>query len=424
MAKANAYSLFVKEVANRRRSQGQDVNFGNLFKELDEEWRSLPDSEKEKYKKRSKQPDLGRFPRYQDSQSNSHSSDSSLMASNKQSNTLKRPHEDSMEIATSEPQQKKLRPGIPNARNIRGPLPQHVKYMDFPLIEIRDRCELIMKAREKTLLTTPFYAVSTNVLCKHKNRESETETDIYVPLEVAIHAYTIKDGTRGETFHALIVAGDVPSGSMTKAIDHATKHKITFPPHNGYGYPPRARVDYKEIYKEMLKYTKEGERILLVNDKLEIPQVRGCLEWLHNQATRDGTKLPKVSVWQIIPAVEFFGAMYNHCLTMLPGTSGSASGIHYFIKMKLEGSFLDYNSAIMCDYHKQEEYSTNWCAQSCAIRMFRNLEGPVFDNIAKLYKRATEAVTRNCIAPATKPLAIEHQSTSSATPRLPPALIQ
>jgi len=395
--KPNAYSAFVKHVARQRQGRGEQVNFAALFKELDSEWRSMSDEEKQRFKDRASYQREYEDRAQVESLNNQTANDTLPLRNGDQRMicdaagtelVAKRPHEDDS-MSSSGPLVKKLRPGIPNWHKIKHlNLVQPEFYSDMHLLNIRNICQTIIRNRERTLVDMPIYSFSVNVLCK----QTIEKEDIFIPLEISIFAYSLKRGKLGEPYHVIIDSGDVPSNCLTKALDHAVNHKIQFPPRGRY--PSCARNDYRKIYKEMQDYTRDGEKTILISDAKDLPQVTKSLEWLHKKACEIGGMLPRVSTWTILPVTEYVTSMYNFVNESMLHIRLPTIPLQYWIKVQLDQCSLDYNSSLMCDYHKEEENQTKWCAQSCAMRLINNIEDPVLDDIFKLYQMAVDPLRR------------------------------
>lgn len=288
--------------------------------------------------------------------------------------------------------------GIPGWKKKIGKLTDHEarSYFDQQLFDMYKTCEEIILSR-RCCLDIPLFAISVNTLCKYK-KDGEV---FFIPIEIAIYGYSIKNGTLGKPYHVLIDAGRPPSNHLNAARDHAVNHKIKFPP-TGI-YPKEARSDYKNIYSELLDYVKLGERTVLISKARDHNQVKKCLEWLHAKATDYGTRLPSVNTWTILPVIEFVAAMHDNVHQNLLHFKSPKLANRYLMKTIVDSCTIEYNTVFMCSYHEQEENQTQWCAKTCATKTIVSLE-TVLEEIYKHYKLATEPVA----LPATEErLAIE-----------------
>lgn len=411
-SKPNAYSLFVKDNFNRLRREGKNPQYSSLFKDLSQKWTSLSEAERQRYKDRAKNPQQ-HWNNDRGSQSNpvSHTVSDSFATNRPSSNEdpptelkpgvnvkpfikelseskvfIKRSHDElDSDEDCSGPQDKKSKLGIPNHWKARGQDPE--RYQDIHLVKIRENCKVIISDRANKLITMPIYAFSVNVLCMKKLDDG---SGIYPPIEIGICAYSIKAGRIGNVYHALIDAGPIPEGCINLASDHAeATHKITIPPKGTY--PRGSRNDYRKIYREIVDYTKEGERTILVWSVREMQQVVGSLEWLYEKANQQPGpgKLPRVSTWTVLPVMEFTANMTNFVHQKMLGNKEPVFIIHYFLNMLLEISIYDYERDLMCDYHRAEHIESKWCARSCAIRMFLCIER-AFEEINSGYVMATK----------------------------------
>ena len=288
-----------------------------------------------------------------------------------------------------ERQTKKAKLGfaVPNWKNItKSTQPEADRYAQYHMVEVRSKCEALVTARERRLLTMPMYTISTNVLCRH----SKNGKDTYVPIEIGIYSYSIEKGELGRPYNVIIDSGAIPVGSVNQTRDHTeATHQITNPSKGRY--PPEARKDYLNIYKELLKYTKGGERTVLVPDERDIDQVKGCLGWLYEKASFIDDSVAKISTWNILPMVEYVAAAYNFVVERMLHSDRPLFTIHYIIKLKLENSTWDYYEDFMCSYHRGLENQTKWCAKSCATRAIKAVEKTLND-LYEAYNRAVNQV--------------------------------
>lgn len=427
MAKKQPYAVFVDETFRRKIKAGEkNVNKVDLFRELGPVWSGLSDESKQYYKDKAKNCTSSWAPK------NDHSPAFSLQTGQSTSTTQtqikddnkldttsrmnvetsqevnplavvsrKRPHEDDELSTTSnslvEPPRKKIVPGIPNAKNLKnnnGKLVElYKRYSRSELFDILRRCESIVEARQDELETKPLYCISVNIMCKETQKSENalqlgepnsylSQFDyIYYPLEIAVCAYSLKQGRIGKPFWTLINAGKPPVTQNSASLEHQKKHKIIHPP-MPCGYSSFARNDYLTVYKELLDYTSEGERVLLVSDYKLIPQVKGSLEWLYKKAvegTSANLRIPKSTTWTVLPIAEYVERMHTSLYQKL-GRDIPKFGLPYYIKMKVESSSLDYNEGFMCPYHEKEEYVCSVCAQLCAIKAFTNI-GDLFEEM-------------------------------------------
>lgn len=427
--KHNAYSVFVDETFRRRRNAGEsNLNKASLFGTLSEEWRSLTDEQKQFYKDKAKYYNDNPLPIYRPPKESHNGSMGSNLKTTSSTNAdikpkvekqdikpkiekvdpgalvpVKRPHEDDS-YSVIEHVEKKLKPGLPNYKNLKGSdklVEPWTIYNDSELFNLSNRCFSIVENRYSRMDTIPLYSISTNVLYRERRKiidptvgqsidqskinplEDKFE-EFFTPLEISIYAYSLKDGKIGEPYWTLINAGSPPNGYITDSLDHQKTHKITFTP-MVLGYHESARKDYVRIYREILKYTEDGERILLVSNAKDIPQVRGSLEWLYKKASEnfEVVRLPQPRVWTILPVVEYTSAMHSILYKKLERPM-PRFGYPYWVKLKLDSGMFDYNDALMCQYHRISDNHCNYCAQLCAIKTFENL-GTLFEEIYKIY---------------------------------------
>lgn len=412
--KPNAYSLFVRDEFRRRQKAGEQVNFGSLFKQCDPQWRNLPEDVRQKYKDRAKSGGDSTPSFSQSPVSAQTGSTASPMAAINTTNNVKinssptkfninaKPNDDvkpvikteqgvkrNLELETLKMEQErdnkraKLGYAVPNWKNIKNSThPDADRYLDYHLVKIRNNCESIVSSRGQRIITIPIYTFSVNVLCKYK----KDEKDIFIPIEFGIYCYSIEEGAIGKPYHVLIDAGPVPTGCYNISKDHANNHKICF--NSNGGYPTQARNDYKKIYREMVKYTKAGERTILIADERDLAQVQGSIEWLYEKASAFDKDVPKPSTWTIMPLVEYVALSSNFINMHVLHRPKPFFTLHYYLKMMLEQSIWDYDDTLMCPYHVPEKNQTKWCAKSCAVRAIRCIETHL-EAIYKMYKVAT-----------------------------------
>lgn len=419
MGKPNAYSLFVRDIAKQRERNGQRTNYNALFSELGSTWSKMSDNEKQRYKDRAKNANYNSS-YFDDTPSNLNNMASNLqdkkpLKSEPNSNLDSRPDLKRKEPADEEEPIKLKKPklGVPGWKREQGKTTysEARTYFDQQLYDMYQHCAQIIKSRPE-FVKIPFYAISINTLCKHK----KDNQNFFIPIEIGIYAYSINKGRVGDPYHVLIDAGEPPKGYFNAAADHALKtHKISFPPRNRY--PKGARLDYKAIYNEVLKYIEPGERTVLISQARDYNQVVKCLEWLHSKATEDGSKLPRVSTWTILPVIEFVACMHDNIYQGLLRHPTPKFANRYYMKTLVESCTLDYNSTHMCYYHEKEENQTQWCARSCATKTLLSLE-PIFEEIYELYKIAT--APRELPPASMMPLRLDAQPVVMAIEAPPP----
>lgn len=287
---------------------------------------------------------------------------------------------------------------VPNWKNIKkSSRPDADRYLDYESVKIRNDCQSIVSTRERRLITMPLYTFSCNVLCMHK----ENDKKIFIPIEIGINAYTIEKGDMVEPYHVMIDAGPVPTRMFNKSADHSRDtHKISFIGHGGY--PAGSRNDYKAIYKDMLKFTRPGERTILIADERDVEQAKGCIDWLYEKASAIDPDLPKPSSWTIIPLIEYVTCSYNYVYQSMLKNPKPHFALHYLLKMRMENSSWDYDGHLMCSYHRQEDKETKWCARNCAIRALKCVEGEL-EQIFSMYKEATETPADKQLEVAAEP---------------------
>lgn len=409
--KPNAYSIFVRDEHRRRERNGECVNYQSLFKELDSKWRGLPEEMRQRYKDRAKNgggpPGPNFFKKTSTSSQESvpaveggnvkkdewpNDGPSTRQYDAKPRQGLKR--EADMDGYDDERERlaKKAKSGfaVPNWKNIvNSGQPDADRYADYHLVKIRNSCESIVNTRASRIISMPICTFSANVLCKHR----KDDKDVFIPIEIGMYCYSIEEGALGKPFHVLIDAGPVPMGYQNASRDHSmANHKICFQ-NNKSVYPMEARSDYYKIYKEMIKYTKKGERTILISDERDLAQAQGCIEWLFEKASEFESGLQKPSTWTIMPLIEYVAASHNFVYQKMLHHPKPQFALHYFLKVMRESSNWDYDESLMCTFHKRESNQSKWCAQNCAIRSIKCMER-ILEGIYRLYKVATEPPPR------------------------------
>lgn len=390
--KMNAYSIFVNDVFHERLRSGQAADKPALFQQLGDQWKNMPEEEKQVYKDRAKNGNI----KPKSTNIGLEEKKPVVGQVSAVAVSLKRPHEDSLE----EVRDKKPKPGIPNWHRIKHlNVDTSIQYCDIELYNMQKKCESIIKASPNEITTRPIYTISVNVMCKQVLKE--TKEEIYIPIELSIYAYSVEKGERG-SYHVLIDAGEVPTGYRNATKDHAVNHKITIPGFDPTkGYPAEARSDYKRIYKEMLDFTQDGQRVVLIHEYRDHNQVRGSIDWLHKKAEAEGARYPSSKSWTILRIADFIATMHNSIYLTI--NDEPVFALRYYINHLISSSSsMDYNDNIMCDYHKKEENTTKHCAKSCAMRTISSI-GAVLEDIFKLH--------RHCM----------NIKSQSETPSLPPS---
>lgn len=280
---------------------------------------------------------------------------------------------------------------IPNARNIaRGDVNDLDRYPMYSQFMLKKKANDLVKARSGRFFTFPLYTISCNILCKHHIKEEKYQ---WIPIEFGIYPYTLKSGRFKPSYKVLIDPGPPPAGSINKSRDHSEKcHKI---PINQY--PPEARTDYRDIYKEILEYTRDGEGTLLVADHREREQVVNALEWLHEKGREVDSGLTSTRVFNVLIFNEYLAAMHDVIHYEFLKNTTVRTGLIYDLKLRLDKCGDDWNTAYMCRFHARLKEPTRWCALSCATNLLKKLEdflGELADMLMKyngdLYRKITK----------------------------------
>lgn len=428
--KPNAYSLFVFDRAARMRRSGDVVNQASLFKDLGPVWKAMSEEEKQYYKDKAKNKETHRkntsFTNSDQSQPINKDQPEDCKANISQQPTtswcqsddddpvpdikikpepkdtkvaIKRPL-DSEDNQVAVPTGKKGRPGLP--KNLRKDNDAYEddrrKYRDHHLFQLRCCCERVVKGRGRDIMDMPFYAISANVMCR--TRDPIDQQLKYLPLELGIFAYSIREGRLGTPYNALIDAGPAPTHLNCDAEAHSlATHKIPFPPRKSY--PPQARSNYKKIYKEIFEFTREGEGIVCVSDPILINQVKGSLDWLYEKAKEAGSKLLEPgSAFTVVPVVELVTCMYNYVYQEILGNPHPKFALHYRCLLEVDCSKFDYNTDMKCQFHKTENFESMYCTMTCAMKTILNLED-IIEEIFKMYEVHVDEQKRKANVPTT-----------------------
>lgn len=408
--KWNAYSLYVENEYRKLVRRGENVSKPQLYSRLDKSWKSLPEGLRHQYKEQAKREnpfpiiidytkttldDVTNNNRSGEQMDQSNNSNDRLtlnpgpsktsQSTNEQARTefKKRPHEDDEEDDDKvDTRVKKHKPGIPGwFKHEDDEKIESVRYKDYNLYVLRRRCEELIASRRDTLISKPIYSYSVNVLCQDQQGD-------YLPLEISIYSYNLKEGRTCEPYHVLIDPGDIPIGCYNVACDHEPKHHIAYP----FGSEHRVsyvRQDYKRIYREMLKFTQDGERTLLLMNPQDLEQAKGSIEWLYKKATQDGSSLPRPTTWSIFLITDFVTALHNFIRQKMLNIVGPRFCLHYELRQLLSKGHLEYQPQYVCEYHKMPEKETVWCTRSVAIRTISNIE-EILEQTYQLYQKATE----------------------------------
>lgn len=405
--KWNAYSLFVEYKYRELTRNGERVIKPHLFQKLNDTWKNLPDFIKDQFKLHAKKDEpwplkinyneVINVNKYQSSghvsneeplalppvpvKSDQDESTSSNIESQHTRQGIKRLHEDEdTELIECDTRIKKHKPGIPGWLKDEDEVKlETTRYKDYHLYVSRRHCESLIESRSDRLIDMPIYSFSVNVLCQ------DTKGD-YLPLEMTIYSYSLKDGRTTEPLHIFIDPGDIPIGCQNFAQDHSKKHRICYP-FNTEHRESYVRSDYKRIYRDILKYTQDGERTLLLNNEVDLEQAKGTIEWLYKKATEGGAAgIPKPATWSIFLITDFIAAMHNFIRQKRQNLAGPRFALHYKLRAMLERGTLDHHPELICEYHKNPERETAWCTRSCAIRTITNIQD-ILEETYNLYKR-------------------------------------
>lgn len=391
MAKKNAYALFVEEEHERRKRSDPRAKIGRLYGEMSKKWQEMPTEGKDYYKQKVKLPAGVHLPRpaclKTDQDDDDFDIDNIELPDLPQasSESHQKPASDeycASTVATIAPQPTTNKPSaVPDHSNSRKEAQE--TYEDTEFLRIHNTCRNLINAKTvKQVVDDDMFAFSVNVLCDHTIRENGKRIDLYCPLEISIVSYAMCKGALKDPFHALIDCGPVPSGKLGDATEHWENHKIPFPPRDP-DYDETSRNDYKNIYKDMLEYV-GSERVILIWSTDYYEQTRGSLEWLYRKATEDGSDLPKVSSWTILPIAEYVSAIDDHISCHLSKSQPAHFSIYYVEKKLEEDEASTYCDAFKCHFHIIEENDVRWCAMARAYRMFNTL-APGFDWIVNLF---------------------------------------
>ncbi|XP_023226992.1 protein maelstrom homolog [Centruroides sculpturatus] len=189
---------------------------------------------------------------------------------------------------------------------------------------------------------TPFFIMVFNVLCC-------TDDNEYIPLEVGITKYSIKEGIE-DYFHTFIDAGRIPIGYSRAAMQHSDEtHKI-----------PTLKFElsesnYLKICKSIERFVEsEGKEIAPVFCLEEnIKQNQGCLDWLCKKAN-----------YYNIQNVQYYSLV--NLLMELRAYVDNAFPCKVVAADMLTSHAYDYAGNIRCDYH--ETLDNMYCALGCAKR--------------------------------------------------------
>ncbi|XP_067144637.1 protein maelstrom homolog [Centruroides vittatus] len=189
---------------------------------------------------------------------------------------------------------------------------------------------------------TAFFIMLFNVLCC-------TDDNEYIPLEVGITKYSIKEGIE-DYFHTFIDAGRIPLGYSRAAMQHSDEtHKI---PTSKFEL---SESNYLKICRSIENFVESrGKEIAPVFCLEEnIKQNQGCLDWLCKRANY--YNIENVQYYSLVHLLMEFRAYVNNAFPCKIVAANILTSHVY-----------DYVSNTRCDYH--EDLDNMYCALGCAKR--------------------------------------------------------
>ncbi|XP_023243498.1 protein maelstrom homolog [Centruroides sculpturatus] len=190
---------------------------------------------------------------------------------------------------------------------------------------------------------TSFFIMVFNVLCC-------TDDGEYIPLEVGITKYSIKEGIE-DYFHTFIDAGRIPLGYGLTAMQHSYQtHKI---PTSKFEL---SESNYLKICKSIEKLVNSGIKEIAPVFCLEesIKQNEGCLDWLCKKATY--YNIQNIKYYNLVHLLMELRAYVYHAFPSKIAAADVFTSIAY-----------NYATNSRCDFH--EDIDNPYCALGCAKRL-------------------------------------------------------
>lgn len=247
-----------------------------------------------------------------------------------------------------------------------------------------------------------LYFIYFNILVKIK------EQNKFIPIEVGLVEYTIKEGIRRD-YHNFIITREIPIGYSREAIEHSeTTHGISV-----IGLEDKEE-NYSEVWQDIIDFIspQSGSEDLppLFCPKESIPQNLGSLEWLAEQAGQEDY-LDDIKLWDS-----------NFLHMELRAGAGSPAASYAIAEEEMKNSSFDYVSGLRCNFHEEGDN------MYCALGKVKSLCYIISDVMCKLFKitatskhlpeRALAEKHYEVYKPTFKPASVGRESRGKPKPRL------
>ncbi|XP_067122991.1 protein maelstrom homolog [Centruroides vittatus] len=293
----NAFYFFMKELQERYKVEYRNVTMKNMSVIAEPFWKNLPDSEKMKYE------------------------------------TMARGYKKKENIT------EKIYSGITFSDNIVRDDDEEEKAEEA--MKFVERYIFQMKSVDE-VKKSHFFIIDFNLLC--------CTDDEYIPLEVGITKYSIKEGIE-DYFHVFIDAGPIPIGYSRTAMQHSDDtHKI---PVSKFRL---SESNYSKICKSIENFVNSGRNEIAPVFCLEenIKQNQGCLDWLCKKASY--YNIQNIQCYSLVYLLMELRAYVHHAFPCKIAAADMLISYAY-----------DYTTKTRCDYH--EDLDNVYCALGSAKRL-------------------------------------------------------
>lgn len=248
------------------------------------------------------------------------------------------------------------------------PADHEIYSMDHIRPMYRQAVEQYVNVPNKSLMKKPFFTIATNVLgpdidCTVKRNPSIDDSlrDIYLPLEIAITKWSIRDSKLGRNQRELdtrvwvINPGKVHYSIAHYSRLHTPKHKIQFQDEDEES--PYVEYDIQKIVKEINSFL-TVDRVVFSQTLRHVRQDLGSLKWLHRESQSQKSQLKPISVLNMSDLYVLLIRKFNHDPDTMIG-----EGI---ARYRLNGG----SSFNVCQFHKALEKAgqeTPNCAKGLTI---------------------------------------------------------
>lgn len=322
----NAFYFYMKKYQNDQRKQGNNIDMKECSKQCAESWKNMSPDQREEFLQKARNA-KSKFL-------------SSILTCHQQATNVP---------STANFNQTHLLPLPSGVQSTDLFIQKQQEYSDYFVDSVMD-----VLSDKNYLVNTRFFILATNVMV-------ETDEKEYLPLEIGIVGFSIKDGIT-EEFHEFVDPGPPPLGYARLAHQHAdSTHKIPL-----YGFP-LASKNYSDIVDRIYNFLSESRQKLagdtspmfvfcpeLACDDDMTSQNIGVLKWLWDKyEPNPGFEFD----YQVLDLI-YLGMKISEVMNQPTPFS--------IIEDRLKLVVYDFIAGIKCDFHERQE--NRFCALGLAKR--------------------------------------------------------